>query len=419
MNPTTITIIALTVLAFGLISARLQKSIITPPMVFVFVGLLIGPQFLGLVHMEVGHGFFHLLLELTLVLILFTDAARIDLKCLFREHNLPVRLLAIAMPLTIVLGAFVATLIFPGFTFLEAAILAAILTPTDAALGQVVIENPDVPVRIRQSLNVESGLNDGIALPIILILVALTSMQSAQGIPHWISFSLLQLILGPLTGVFVGFIGGKLIQYAVKRKWITHVFQDLSALALSLIAYAGAELIGGNGFIAAFCAGLTLGNSARVLCTCIYDFAEAEGQLLTLLTFLIFGAVMLPAALPYFSLKVFLFAVLSLTVIRMIPVILSFSGLNLRSDSLFYMAWFGPRGIASILFGLIVLEGSNVANKEVIMSIVVITVVMSVIAHGMSAYPLSRWYGQRMKACAPRPEHEHAVVTEMPTRLPY
>jgi len=419
MNPSTIAIIAIAVLAFGLISARLQRSVVTPPMVFVLLGLLIGPQFLGLVSLNVEHGFIHILLELTLVLILFTDAARIDLRCLYREHNLPIRLLVVGMPLTLLAGAFTASFLFPAFTFLEAAILAAVLTPTDAALGQVVVENKSVPVRIRQALNVESGLNDGIALPIILILVSFSAMGVGSETAHWIQFTAQQLILGPIVGVLVGYAGGKSIEFVARREWITHTFEDLSTIALSLIAFSVAEVIGGNGFIAAFCAGLTLGNATRSLCTCLYDFAQAEGQLLSLLTFLIFGAVLLPLALHYFSWSVMLYSVLSLTLIRMIPVLISLMGLKLRADSLFYLSWFGPRGIASILFGLIVLEASNIPIKEELMSIVVLTVFISVIVHGVTAYPLSKWYGQRMKTCEPRPEHEHAVVTEMPTRIPH
>ena len=290
----TLFVVALSILAFGLISGRIEKSVITAPMVFCSFGLLVGRWGLGVVPDDIETPLIDVLATVTLVLVLFTDASRIDLQLLRRKHDLPVRLLGIGLPLTVALGAIVAILLLPGITGWEVALLAAILAPTDAALGQAVVNSPRLPVRIRQALNVESGLNDGLVLPIVLVFLSLAAGQYEKETAEWLRFAFLQVSLGPLAGIVVGLVGGKLVMWGQRTEWMNHSFQDLSSLGLSLLAYASAELIGGNGFIAAFCAGLTLGNTARSICSCLYEFAEAEGQLLTLLVFMVFGAIMVP-----------------------------------------------------------------------------------------------------------------------------
>jgi NhaP-type Na+/H+ or K+/H+ antiporter len=413
----TILVVALSVLAFGLISGRIERSIITAPMVFVVLGLLVGRWGLAIVPQEIETPLVDTLAAITLVLVLFTDASRIDLKLLRRQHSLPVRLLGVGLPLTVAMGMFGAFLLLSGITFWEAALLAAILAPTDAALGQAVVNNPKVPVRIRQALNVESGLNDGLALPVVLIFLSLAAGQQGKEAGEWLWFASTQVSLGPLVGVLVGFIGGKLVMWGQRTGWMNHSFQDLSSLGLSLLAYAAAELIGGNGFIAAFCAGLTLGNTARSICTCLYEFTEAEGQLLTLLVFMVFGAILVPDALEHFSWLHLLYAALSLTIIRMLPVAVSMFGRRLKWGTVSFLGWFGPRGIASILYVLLLLEGSSVAGGDVILSVVITTVLLSVFAHGVTALPGSNWYAQYTER-ADLAAAEHEQVEEMPVRFP-
>jgi NhaP-type Na+/H+ or K+/H+ antiporter len=329
-----------------------------------------------------------------------------------------VRLLGVGLPLTVAMGMFGAVLLLSGITVWEAALLAAILAPTDAALGQAVVNSPKLPVRIRQALNVESGLNDGLALPVVLIFLSLAAGQHDKETGEWLWFAFRQVSLGPLAGIVVGLVGGKLVMWGQRTGWMNHSFQDLSSLGLSLLAYASAELIGGNGFIAAFCAGLTLGNSARSICTCVYEFAEAEGQLLTLLVFMVFGAIMVPDALEHFSWLHILYAVLSLTIIRMLPVAVSMLGRRLRWVTVSFLGWFGPRGIASILYVLLLLEGSSVPGRDVILSVVMTTVLLSVFVHGLTALPVTNWYAQYAEQAGPAAV-EHEQVEEMPVRLPY
>lgn len=411
-------VVALAVLVFGLISRRVQHSIITLPIVFVVFGFLIGPHGLDWVAFHVDDHFVHTLAELTLVLVLFTDASRIDLNLLRRQNNLPVRLLVVGLPLTILVGALVGVAIFSELSFWGAVILAIILAPTDAALGQAVVSSPKVPVRIRQALNVESGLNDGVVLPVLLIILSVAcATADVRNIGYWIEFTALQLILGPLVGIGVAYLGGHAVDWATRKKWMDHPFQQLAALSLSLLSFTLAHLVGGNGFIAAFCAGLTLGNLKHPVCECLYEFAEAEGQLLTLLVFMIFGAVMVPDVVEHFSVSTVLYAVLSLTVIRMLPVGIALLGAGLQKNTILFFGWFGPRGLASILFALLVLDQSELPGREILMPIVLTTVLFSVFAHGVTAYPGSLWYSKKIKKEHIRAGEEMQKVDEMPTRI--
>ena len=413
----TVGIIAVAIIGFGLVSQRVQRGVVTPPMVFVLFGILVGPRALGLVDASLESHWIYLLAELALILVLFTDAARIDLQLLCREHDLPIRMLLLGLPLTIALGTMVGALLFGQFSIWEAAVLAAMLAPTDAALGQAVVSNPRVPVRIRQALNVESGLNDGMMLPVLLVLVATVgAAEPDQTAAYWVRFAALQVTLGPLVGLAVGYGCGKVVDRAAASGWMSRTFEQLSAIGIALLAFSLAEAVGGNGFIAVFCAGLAVGNFVRRLCTHLYEFAEAEGQLLTLLIFLVFGVAMVPVALDHVDMVVVLYALLSLTVVRMVPVALSLLGKRLRGDTIVFLGWFGPRGIASILFALLVVEESELSSREEILAIVVVVVLLSVLAHGLTASPAARWYAARVEDPDPGMT-EHDMVREMPLRL--
>lgn len=421
MNTLALAVVALFVLAFALVSKRIQTTVVTAPMVFVLFGFTVGPRGLGLVHFDLDSHVVRLLAELTLVLVLFTDAARIDLGRLVREHNLPVRLLGIGLPLTVLAGAGVALVLLGELSVWEAFVLAVMLAPTDAALGQAVVSSPRIPVRIRQALNVESGLNDGLALP--LLLFAFSCVDAAghgAGGAYWMRFALMQIVLGPIVGAAVGFVGGRFASRARQAGWMSSPFVDLTALGLALLSYAGAELVGGNGFIAAFAAGLTLGNTARSLCSSLYEFAEAEGQLLMLLSFVVFGAAMVGPGLDGLAPSTLLYAVASLTVVRMVPVWISLTGQGLENVTKAFLGWFGPRGIASILYGLLLLEGSNLPHLETVFAVTMLTVLLSVVLHGVTAWPGVHWYGgwaESMKDAPEMPEME--TVSEMPVRVSF
>jgi len=416
MGLDTLTLIAAGILAYGLVSARIGQTWLTAPMAFVAVGVV--THLLGLVVWDTSPHAVNLLAEITLVLVLFTDATRIDLRLLQREHNVPLRLLLIGIPLMVLVGTGTAVLLFPDLSPWQAAVLAAVLTPTDAALAQPVVNLKAIPARIRQTINVESGLNDGLMLPIVLILTTLAGAEGADGsLASWIGLLVGQLTLGPLVGIAIGYGGGKLVQRSTRAGWMSHAFQDLSAVALSVLAFAVAMQVGGNGFIAAFVAGLTLGNCARDVCTRIFEFGEAEGQLLTLIVFLVFGAVLLPASAGRINATMIVYAVLSLVLLRPLASALSLLGHGLRWPTVLFLGWFGPRGVASLLFAILVVERSQMPGQAFVMATVAVAVLMSVVLHGISAHPFSQRYGswlQRAEASASPAETRS--VEEMPTR---
>jgi len=415
MDALSLAIIAGGLLLYSLVSGRLQGTMITAPLVFIVFGFAVGAGGLNLADIDPGNSAIHFIAEFTLILVLFTDAARIDLSSVRRDHNLPSRMLIIGLPLAMAAGTIVASQLFPSFSLWEAALLAALLAPTDAALGQSVISEKTVPVRIRQAINIESGLNDGIALPVVFLLAALagTAHGAAQA-GEWVTFGLLQILLGPLAGIVVGYVGARVLDSSIESGWANSAFQGIGILSLAVFTYVAAELVGGNGFIAAFVGGMVFGNTIRHPCTFLFEFMESEGQLLMLITFLVFGAALLPEGIAHLNATNLLYAVLSLTVIRMIPIAISLIGSGVRLPTTLFLGWFGPRGLASILFVLLILEESEVPHREQLLSITVITVALSALLHGISAAPLARIFGrltERMGVC-----EETKPVTEMPMR---
>ena len=423
MNHEALAAIAIFILFFGSISRRLEKSIITPPMAYVLFGLLISSSVLGIIQeVKVTNEFIKILAEITLAILLFTDASRIKLKELRQEYTLPLRLLGIGLPITIILGTGLALLLFGDrFNIWSAAALSTILAPTDAALGQAVVNSSRVPASIRQAINIESGLNDGICLPILLLFFSLAE-ESNSDAAYWFGFASQQIVFGTAIGIAVGYFGIKLIAYSLRRKWMSDSFEYLAVLGLSILAYACAEMIGGNGFLSAFSAGLTLGiiGTEGVL-KHLQSFGEAEGQLLTLLSFLLFGAVMVLPSLQNVTWQVWLYGVGSLTMARMLGVAIALVGLKLQLDSTLFLGWFGPRGIASIIYGLLITEKSGIQGNELIFTTMVVTVLISIFAHGITAYPGSIWYANRItdKKDIYHKMPEMKSVAELPVRLPW
>jgi sodium/hydrogen antiporter len=388
---------ALLIFGFGLFSRISEQSPISAAMVFVTVGMVAGPIGLGFLKEGINAPLVRVLAEVTLVLVLFIDASTINLRLLIREKGVPFRLLLIGLPLTMGMGLATALPLFGDVNPWALALMAFILSPTDAALGQPVMTSPAVPENIKEAINVESGLNDGIALPPILACMAVLSSSAAEklSVQYWIVFTLRQLLFGPLLGALVGWLGGRLVDKASKTRWMNPTFQRLAAWSLAILAFASAETFHGNGFIAAFFGGLMLGTHTPIVRERIQEFGEAEGQQLALFVFLIFGLAVVPAAMRYWDAKSWFYAILSLTVIRMLPVAICLMGTRLGWLSIGLIGWFGPRGIASVLYLLMVVNELGPAGQERILSVIVLTVLLSIFLHGMSAVPLSHLYGAR------------------------
>ena len=371
---------------------------------------------LGEIDLESSSGTVRALAEATLALVLFCDASRIDLGELRREVGVPVRLLGIGLPLTIALGAVAAAVIFDRLTVEEALILAIVLAPTDAALGQAVVTEPRVPGRIRQGLNVESGLNDGICVPLLFAAVALADVESEISDGRSAVTLLLEEIgYGVVGGVVGGLVVAAIVIHAGRRDLIAGQWRQVIPGAGAALAYGTASALGGSGFIAAFVAGMTfrlaLGRDPEQ----INDLSEQVGNVLNGVTFLLFGAILLGPALGELSWKLVLYAVLSLTVVRMLPVAIAMLGTRARPTTLSFMGWFGPRGLASIVFAVIILEESNLPHEHTILLAIYLTVGLSVFVHGITAAPLAerygRWYDAHPRPAKPSMEATPTTVT--------
>ena len=409
-------IVALTLLGVGAVSRRLTGTPVTPAIVFVAVGLLVGPQMLDGIDLESSSATVRTLAEATLALVLFCDASRIDLGHLRLEVAVPVRLLAIGLPLTIALGALGAVGIFGQLTVEEAVILAVVLAPTDAALGQAVVTEPRIPARIRQGLNVESGLNDGICVPLLFAAVAAADVESEISGGRSAATLLLEEIgYGVLGGVVGGLVVAAIVIYAGRRELIADPWRQVIPAAGAALAYGTASALGGSGFIAAFVAGMTFRLALGRDPGSINELSEQVGDALNGVTFVFFGAILLGPALGDLSWELGLYAVLSLTLVRMLPVAIAMLGTRARAPTLGFLGWFGPRGLASIVFAVIVVEESNLPHEHLIVVAIYLTVGLSVFAHGLSAAPLAaryaRWYERHPPHKVPPMESAPAPVT--------
>lgn len=411
-------ILAAVTLLYALVSRLIQSTVITPPMVFTTIGVLFAVPGGEFIEKEKARELLEVIAELTLVIVLFIDASRIRLTLLATDYKVPLRLLGIGLPLTILLGTVVARWIFPEFSWWEAALLSAILAPTDAALGQAVVSSPQVPEKVRQSLNVESGLNDGIVLPLVILFASLAAMGSENAdvgslMVYWGK----QVTLGPLVGILTGLFGVLTLERAKTADWLSEEFRQLSGVALALLAWSGAILVGGNGFIAAFVAGLTISSHADHIGEALQEFGEAEGQWLALATFMLFGATAVLPAFESFQSSTAFYVVLSLTVIRMLPAGLSLLGLGFRAPTLWFIGWFGPRGLATLLFALLVVSQFEVPGGQQILNVAMITVVFSIFAHGFSALPASRSYSNSINRICNESSLERQPASDFRTRF--
>jgi NhaP-type Na+/H+ or K+/H+ antiporter len=391
-------LMAVFILVYSAIAGVVERSWISGPIVFTCFGLLIGPLGLDLLSWKTDHETIRTFAEVTLALVLFTDAAGADIGVLKKTLGLPVRLLLIGLPLTILLGFGVGVLLFDELSLFALALLATMLAPTDAALGKAVVTNESVPNEVRQGLNVESGLNDGICVPILFVFLALALGQAGEAGPRILAVKLVveEIGIGLAVGLGLTVIAGWLLKLAWQRKWLTHTWIQIPVVALALACFATAQHLGGSGFIAAFSGGLLFGVLAKDARGEFLRAAEGTGDALALITWVIFGAAVVGQVVGHFSWIMVLYAVLSLTVIRMLPVFVSLAGLGVSTEGKLFIGWFGPRGLASIVFAVIVLN-ANVQDSGPIALTVACTVILSIIAHGITANPWARAFGERRR----------------------
>ena len=402
MSASDLAIVTALIFAWGALSARLQRFDVTAPITFVIAGVVLTHGPLAPLGFTPAPGTVKALAEFTLVLVLFSDASRVGLRDLRHDMTLCLRLLVVGLPLTIGLGTLLAFVLLPGISGWLALVAGAALAPTDAALGANMMTNPAVPARIRRLINVESGLNDGIATPFVLIAVAgAATAEHASGPGPGLAVA--ELLLGVLIGAAVGGTGGYLVKVARRRGWLAEGFAGAAVLALAACAYACALALHGNGFISAFVGGLAFGAIGGRRSEGLMPFVEEASGLVSLLVWLAFGVIAVVPAVESLSWQIVLYAVLSLTLIRMLPVSVALAGSGLGRVAVGFVGWFGPRGLASVVFALIALEDLGPSGAKPAVAVITVTVLLSVLVHGATAEPLAQRYGPRLAAATGGP----------------
>lgn len=386
-------VMAAVVVAYSLLQRRLSKTILSGPLIFVVFGLIASSDALGLFTLDLDAELVQILLKATLVVLLFTEASELPPRHVIREASLPGRLLLVAMPLVIALGGALGIWLLTGVDlFWQAALLGAILAPTDAALGQPVVSNPRVPGPVRRSLTVEAGLNDGLAVPFAYLFAALAEIVHGDGGgPTFLEFLFDQIVIGIAIGVAVGWLGAKAANAARRNGWTSTSWLQVGFLALAVVSFALAEGLDGNGFIAAWIAGFVF-RSTKDEDLHAAAFAEESGHVLTLLSFFVFGAVLLPPTLDALNGWFIAYALASLLLVRPIAVWISMFRARLRLPTIAYMGWFGPRGVASLVLAVLVAKKFDVPGIDTILEVMTVTVALSVLLHGVTAWPGSNAY---------------------------
>ena len=409
LNLTALAVVSACLIIWGLVSARLERWDVSAPIAFVVLGLVVTHGPTAIVHFNLHSSSIRSLAEVTLALVLFADASRVNVRALRSDVALPARLLGLGLPLTIGAGAATAALLFGSSGLWVAAVIGAIVAPTDAALGASIMQDERVPSGVRRLLNVESGLNDGIATPFVNLFIAGAATTEAVSSTH-LSQAVVELFGGAGLGIAIGAVGAVLLAFSRRHGWSSPGVRPLAIVALALFAYSTSVVAGTNGFIAAFVAGMAFGTMDHHNDEVALQFTEQAGTLLSLLVWFIFGAVMLVPGLEDLGWRDAVFAVLALTLVRMVPVAIALAGTGLDRVTVAFVGWFGPRGLASVVFALIAVDALAPAESKVVLAAVTLTVALSVLLHGISASPLAASYGRYATRFGPEgPEHTKAA----------
>lgn len=391
-------ILSILILIYSLVAGKVEKGPVSGPMVFLFSGMVLGPLIFHLIDIHIKVEQYKVLAEFALALVLFTDAAKSNLIILKRNRQIPFHLLLIGLPLTILFGWVIGLLVFPNFSFIELAILATILAPTDAALGEPVVSNKQVPTKIREGINVESGLNDGICVPILLLLLTMHSIQANEHltVAYGIGVFIKEIGLGFVVGAGVIFIADTLIKQGFAKKWIEEPWKPTIIILIALTCFTLSQAIGGSGFIAAFVGGLIFDYRYRDNKAELLVGAHGLGKILTAIVWIVFGSLITTHIIHRITLDIFLYALASLTIIRIIPVLICLLTNRLTQYQKFFIAWFGPRGLASIVFAALVFE-EQLPHGELIVLTTACTILLSVFTHGISAVPMAAAFKRKDK----------------------
>jgi NhaP-type Na+/H+ or K+/H+ antiporter len=374
---------------YSIFATRIEKMLINGPFLFMLVGIILGPLVLNAVDLKISGLEYETLANLALALVLFTGAASVDLEVLRSSVTIPTRLLLIGLPLTIVSGFIAGYFIFNDLLIIELAILATVLAPTDAALGEAVVKDTGVPSKVRNALNVESGLNDGISVPIFLLLIAILKVHAGEQVSWQYALGLFakEIGVGLLVGFIVMYLGARLLLFAEERKWIGTAWKPVIVVTLALSCFSLADILGGSGFIACFTGGFIYGAINKKYKSNLQEHAEGMGNVLTFLIWIIFGSFIISNYFKDFTWPIMLYSLISLSIVRIVPVIIALTKSEVTIKEKLFIGWFGPRGLASIVFAVMLLD-THLPQENTVILTIICTVMLSVILHGITANPL-------------------------------
>lgn len=332
------------------------------------------------------------LVELALILTLFSDGMFVERELLRRHWSPVARSLIVAMPITLALIALAAKALFPELSWAEAFLLGAVLSPTDPVVTSAVVTSRLVPASVRHTLNLESGLNDGLALPFVLFFLVLATPGGDAGTEAAKLAG--EAVVGGLIGAGLGALGGRL-HHHLPGGGITARYEGIYAIGFALFAFGLAEVTIGNGLIAAFVCGIAMAASERDVPDGFVEFAENASAILQVITFFVFGALIVATGFDHDVPPLVLFVLFALTIARPLAVLISFVRTGIPPAQKRFMAWFGPKGVASMLFALFVLK-SQVGEGELIFDVAAITIIASIVAHGLTDTVGAKWMARRV-----------------------
>jgi len=396
-----IAVISVFAFTYSIVAGGMERTPINGALVFVAFGLLFGPVGLGILDISVDRTGFRIIADLTLALVLFIDAANADLRVLKSQSQIPRRMLLLGLPLVIGGGMLTGAWLFDEFNLYQLAILATILAATDAALVKAVVTNKAVPPRIREGLNAESGFNDGMCVPILFTFVALAVGAPAEGGNILLALKLVaqEIGIGLVVGLGLTAIGVQLVGICIRQGWISEIWLQVTAVALAVACFAVAQSLHGSGYVAAFVGGMLFGSLLKSETHRLVHAGEGFAETLALVTWVVFGAAVVGKYYDFFTWNILFYALLSLTANRMLPMLLALAGTREYMAGKLFLGWFGPRGLASVVFLIIVLD-EKVPGSETMAITVVCTVTLSILMHGLTARPLANWIAARTKGTA-------------------
>jgi sodium/hydrogen antiporter len=392
MHSNTAIVLTVLVLCYAVVSGLVKRWYLAPGLIFVLFGILLGPFVFDVIDVGTDAASFTVVAQLALTVILFNQAAQLDLSTVFRRREVTFRLLVIGIPLALVLGTVTALLVLPVMPLWEAVCLAAIVAPTEVALIDALLEDERVPERIRHALSTESGFYDGFALAAMLAALALASERTDPDAARWSLFLVRTEVVSVLVGLAIGALGGLVMARSKKREWMSDTWAQLATLAVALVCFQVGEGLHGSGFVAAFAGGLAFAFAAKHF-GALPDtqVSEAAGQLLELMVFAMFGSYAVVVGWRDATWQVVLFAVLALFGVRLVAVGVALIRSDLPARNRLFIGWFGPRGIGTLVLGLLVVERGQIEQESLIIQVVVVTVTLSLLVHSLTAWPGIRW----------------------------